>query len=217
MPRPRLLRRAHCDHSFFLPRFVLPKCLGSQPGVGGWTHPRYSPVFMDVMSIIEIVAVIPVRVFCQNAPCRRSHPGRHWPPKIAARCFVRPGRSECSIRPQVGVPEPTHPANHLSAADRTNQEQPSGHRTALGEIEGALDAPEGREKADKLGVPVALVESHEERRWPIEVTARFHPVDALHYAIDELGHTQTEFADLLGSPSRASEILAQRQALAYAT
>ncbi len=87
------------------------------------------------------------------------------------------------------------------------------HRTALAEIEACWGAPEGSEAADKLDVLLALVESYEERRWPIETTARFDPVDVLHYAIDELGHTQTELAELLGSRSRASEILARRRAL----
>ena len=32
------------------------------------------------------------------------------------------------------------------------------------------------------------------------------PVDVLHYAIDELGHSQAELADILGSRSRASEV-----------
>lgn len=38
-------------------------------------------------------------------------------------------------------------------------------------------------------------------------------IDVLRDAIDELGHTQNELADLLGSRSRASEILARRRAL----
>jgi HTH-type transcriptional regulator / antitoxin HigA len=35
----------------------------------------------------------------------------------------------------------------------------------------------------------------------------------LRYAIDELGHTQADLAELLGSRSRASEVLARRRAL----
>ena len=42
---------------------------------------------------------------------------------------------------------------------------------------------------------------------------RFDPVDLLHYAIKELGHTQAELADILGSRSRASEVLARRRPL----
>ena len=38
-------------------------------------------------------------------------------------------------------------------------------------------------------------------------------MDALRYAIDELGHTQAELADILGSRSRASEVLARRRPL----
>jgi antitoxin component HigA of HigAB toxin-antitoxin module len=35
----------------------------------------------------------------------------------------------------------------------------------------------------------------------------------LHFAIDELGHTQAELAKILGSRSRASEILSRRRPL----
>jgi HTH-type transcriptional regulator/antitoxin HigA len=87
------------------------------------------------------------------------------------------------------------------------------HRTALAEIEACWGASEGTEQGDKLDVLVALVESYEQRRWPIESQDNFDPVDVLHYAIEEFGHTQSELADLLGSRSRASEILSRRRAL----
>jgi HTH-type transcriptional regulator / antitoxin HigA len=87
------------------------------------------------------------------------------------------------------------------------------HRAALAEIEACWDAPEGSEAGDRLDVLVTLVEDYETRRWPIVPTKRFDPVDVLHYAIDELGHTQPELATLLGSRSRASEVLARKRAL----
>jgi len=87
------------------------------------------------------------------------------------------------------------------------------HRAALAEIEVCWGAPEDTEAADKLDVLVALVESYEARRWPIDEPENFDPIDVLHYAIDELGHTQAELAELFGSRSRASEILARRRAL----
>ena len=87
------------------------------------------------------------------------------------------------------------------------------HRAALGQIEACWGAPEGTEAGDKLDVLVALVESYEARRWPIEHRDRFDPVDVLHYAIEELGHTQADLAELLGSRSRASEILGRKRAL----
>jgi HTH-type transcriptional regulator/antitoxin HigA len=39
------------------------------------------------------------------------------------------------------------------------------------------------------------------------------PIDVLRYAIDELGHTQAELAEPLGSRSRASDVLSRRRAL----
>jgi antitoxin component HigA of HigAB toxin-antitoxin module len=77
------------------------------------------------------------------------------------------------------------------------------HRAALAEIEACWGAPEGSEAGDKLNVLVALVESYEARRWPIEDEENFDPIDVLHYAIEELGHSQTELAELLDSRSRA--------------
>jgi HTH-type transcriptional regulator/antitoxin HigA len=92
---------------------------------------------------------------------------------------------------------------------RTEQD----HLAALAEIEACWGAPEGTEEGDRLDVLVALVESYEARRWPMEGDDAFDPADVLQYAIEELGHTQTELAELLGSRSRASEILSRRRVL----
>src|SRR4051812_8899224 len=86
-------------------------------------------------------------------------------------------------------------------------------RAALAAIDACWGAPEGSEEGDKLDILVALVESYETRRWPIEDDGSFDPIDVLHYSIEELGHTQSELAELLGSRSRASEILSRRRAL----
>ncbi len=92
---------------------------------------------------------------------------------------------------------------------RTDEE----HRVALAEIGACWGPPEGSEEGDKLEVLVALVELYEAKRWPVETDERFDPIDVLRYGIEELGHTQAELAELLGSRSRASEILARRRAL----
>jgi hypothetical protein len=52
-------------------------------------------------------------------------------------------------------------------------------------------APEGTGEADRLDV-LTLVEICEAKRWPIEVSTSFDPIDARRYAIAELGHTQAE-------------------------
>jgi HTH-type transcriptional regulator/antitoxin HigA len=87
------------------------------------------------------------------------------------------------------------------------------HRRALAEIEKLWGARDGTSDGDKLDILVTLVETYEERRWPLKGRRRFDPVDVLHYAIDELGHTQAELGRILGSRSRASEILARRRPL----
>jgi HTH-type transcriptional regulator/antitoxin HigA len=87
------------------------------------------------------------------------------------------------------------------------------HRAALAEIETCWGASEGTEEGDKLDVLVALVESYEARRWPLESDHSFDPIEVLQYAIEELGHTQAELAELLGSRPRASEVLSRRRAL----
>ncbi|MCB1502801.1 MAG: transcriptional regulator [Bauldia sp.] len=87
------------------------------------------------------------------------------------------------------------------------------YRNALAEIEKLWGAEEGTPDGDKLDVLLALVESYEARRWPIAEDPSFDPVDVLRFAMDELGHTQAELAALLGSRSRASEILARRRPL----
>ena len=87
------------------------------------------------------------------------------------------------------------------------------HRTALAEIDACWGASEGSEEGDRLEVLVALVELYEAKRWPVETDEIFDPINVLHYAVEELGHIQAELAELLGSRSRASEILARRRAL----
>src|SRR5271168_4712711 len=87
------------------------------------------------------------------------------------------------------------------------------HRAALAEIERLWGASSGTPQGDRLDILVTLVETYEERRWPLKSRRRFDPVDVLHYAIEELGHSQAELADILGSRSRASEVLARRRPL----
>jgi antitoxin component HigA of HigAB toxin-antitoxin module len=57
------------------------------------------------------------------------------------------------------------------------------HRAALAAIDACWGAPEGSEEGDKLDVLVALVESYEARRRPIDSDKRFDPIDVLDYAI----------------------------------
>ena len=84
------------------------------------------------------------------------------------------------------------------------------HAAALAEIERLWGAPVGSADGDKLDVLATLVEVYEEKRWPI---GGADPVEVLQYAISDLGHSQAELAELLGSRPRASEILSRDRAL----
>jgi HTH-type transcriptional regulator / antitoxin HigA len=83
---------------------------------------------------------------------------------------------------------------------------------AVAEIERLWGAEPGTDDGDKLDILATLVEKYETSHWPIYVS-RLDPIDMLNYLIDEGGHTQAELAELLGSRSRASEILNRRRAL----
>lgn len=82
------------------------------------------------------------------------------------------------------------------------------HSAALREIDRLWDAPEGSPDADKMDVLATLVDAYESRRWPIEPGT---PRDMLIYACDEMGRSQVELAELLGSQSQASDLLSGRQ------
>lgn len=86
------------------------------------------------------------------------------------------------------------------------------HRAALAEINRIWGAAEGSEDGDKLDILATLVERYEESRWLVEEPA-WDPIDVLHYGINEMGHTRAELSELLGSRSRASEILNRQRAL----
>jgi HTH-type transcriptional regulator / antitoxin HigA len=86
----------------------------------------------------------------------------------------------------------------------------SDHREALIEIERLWNAPEGTPEGDKLEVMIALVAAYEQKRWPVDP---LDPVETIVGHMDLNGFTQADLAKLLGSRSRASEVLNRKRAL----
>lgn len=68
----------------------------------------------------------------------------------------------------------------------------------------------GTPAADRFDVLAALIAEYEARHWPIEPP---DPVAAIRERMEQAGYTQADLARLLGSRSRASEILARRRSL----
>jgi HTH-type transcriptional regulator/antitoxin HigA len=77
----------------------------------------------------------------------------------------------------------------------------------------AREPKRGSSEADRFDVLAVLIEAYEARHWPIE------PPDliaAIHFRMEQAGSSQADFARLIGSPSRASEILNRKRPLTMA-
>lgn len=84
------------------------------------------------------------------------------------------------------------------------------HRRALVRMREIWGAAEGTVEAAELDAWVTLVDAYE--RAHVEIPA-VRPLEVLQYAVAEMGHTQGELASLIGSASRASEVLAGKRNL----
>jgi HTH-type transcriptional regulator/antitoxin HigA len=84
------------------------------------------------------------------------------------------------------------------------------HAAALAQIERLWDAPEGSPKADALEVLSVLVDDYENSRWPIE---DLDPIDLIKAHMGATGRGQTDLAQIIGSRSRASEVIARKRGL----
>jgi HTH-type transcriptional regulator/antitoxin HigA len=89
---------------------------------------------------------------------------------------------------------------------RTEQE----HAAALVEIDALWGAEEGTSDADRLSVLTTLVDAYEHDAFPLP---SIDPVEAILARMDMEGYTRADFAVLIGSQSRASEILNRRRGL----
>ncbi len=82
------------------------------------------------------------------------------------------------------------------------------HREALVEIDRLWKSLPNTPEGDKLDVLVTLVEAYEAKRWPLDPVS---PREILEYAITDMGRSQKELAELLGSRSQASDLLKGRR------
>lgn len=71
----------------------------------------------------------------------------------------------------------------------------------------------GSAEGDRFDVLAALIEGYEAKRWPIDPP---DAVEAIRFRMQQSGLSQADLARLLGSRSRASEIMARKRALTMA-
>lgn len=83
------------------------------------------------------------------------------------------------------------------------------YRLALGEAAKLMRATDGTE-LDRLEVLSILLEEYEEKQYPTEYP---HPIRAIEIRMGELGINQKKLGEILGTKSRASEILGEKRKL----
>src|ERR1051326_5847919 len=83
---------------------------------------------------------------------------------------------------------------------------------ALKEIEQYFEhkPKRGTPAADRFDVLATLIEAYEEKYWPIDPP---DAVEAIRFRMEQSGLSQTDLARLIGSRSRASEILRRKRPL----
>jgi HTH-type transcriptional regulator/antitoxin HigA len=81
---------------------------------------------------------------------------------------------------------------------------PEDHKTMLARIDQLMDAEEGTPQAAELEVLAVLVEKYEADAFPIDLPS---PLDAIRFRMEQAGYSQADLARVLGSRSRASEIM----------
>ncbi len=68
----------------------------------------------------------------------------------------------------------------------------------------------GTEAAERFDVLASLIGAYEAKHWPIEPT---DPIEAIEYRMELSGYTRKDLSELVGSRSRASEILNRKRPL----
>jgi HTH-type transcriptional regulator / antitoxin HigA len=88
----------------------------------------------------------------------------------------------------------------------------SDYDWALKEIEQYFrhEPKRGSTGADRFDVLAALIESYEDKHWPVDPP---DPIDAIRYRMQLSGFDQSDLGQLIGSRSRASEIMRRKRAL----
>ena len=83
---------------------------------------------------------------------------------------------------------------------------------ALDKIAGffAQEPKPGTKEADQFDLLALVIADYEAKHWPIDPP---DPIEAIKFRMEQKGYSQNDLAQLLGSRSRASEILSRKRPL----
>jgi HTH-type transcriptional regulator / antitoxin HigA len=83
-------------------------------------------------------------------------------------------------------------------------------RAAFVRLEAIFQAQEGSPEADEMEVLVALVESYENKHYPIGPA---DPIEAIKFRMEQQGLAAKDLEPYIGSSGRVSEVLNRKRAL----
>ncbi|HNW51253.1 MAG TPA: transcriptional regulator [Prolixibacteraceae bacterium] len=84
------------------------------------------------------------------------------------------------------------------------------YKLALKRLEEVFDAPIGTSESDEADILGLLVDEYEKKHYPIEAP---DPIEAIKIRMEELQLKQVDLIDVIGSKSRASEVLNRKRKL----
>jgi HTH-type transcriptional regulator/antitoxin HigA len=87
---------------------------------------------------------------------------------------------------------------------------PEDHKAALARVEALWGADPDTPQGTELDVLMDLVEHYEDRLFPIVPS---DPIEILRFVMEQNGYSQADLGEVLGSRSRASEILGGKRRL----
>ncbi len=84
------------------------------------------------------------------------------------------------------------------------------YQDALKRLEVIFDSKKGTGQGDELEILGILIEKYEDEHFPVGFP---DPIEAIKFRMEQMGYNQTDFADVIGLKSRASEILNRKRKL----
>jgi len=84
------------------------------------------------------------------------------------------------------------------------------YKATLARVEAIFDAKPGTAKGDELELLLLLVETYEDRTYPIDLP---DPIEALRFRMEQQGLKPKDLIPYIGSKSKVSEVLSGRRAL----